>query len=184
MLNKQDIINLGLMRLGNTNLINENQQYLDDIYNAGLKILLGIYYWSFAQRIIQLPLVNDTTEIYNYKYKYTLPTDAASLIKIYNNSFFDNDYIIVGGFLHSKFTPLSLLYVSDSYYPDDTFPSHFGDVFAYWIAKEACSVLAKFELLPTLTALYDKALRKAIGIDGRNKPTVILNSNYYINSRY
>ena len=184
MLSKQDILNLAMMRLGNTNLINENQQYLDVLYSAGIKILLGVYYWSFSQRVIQLPLVNDTTEIYGYKYKYTLPSDMASLIKVYNASFFDNNYTIVGGYLHSNYTPLYLLYVSDSYYPDDVFPSHFGDMFAYWIAKEACSVLAKMELLPTLTALYEKSLTKAMGIDGKNKPTVILNSDYYINSRY
>ena len=110
MINKQQIINLALIRIGDTNPINAdltNNAYINDIYNTGKQILLSKHYWNFAQKIIQLSLINDTTELYPYKYKYELPIDMGALVCLNNKGIVYSDYMIIDKFIDRKSTRLN-----------------------------------------------------------------------------
>lgn len=186
MINKQQIINLALIRIGDTNPINAdltNNAYINDIYNTGKQILLSKHYWNFAQKIIQLSLINDTTELYPYKYKYELPIDMGALVCLNNKGIVYSDYIIIDKFIYINYNPVTLRYVS-ILTENDIYPPYFADVFSFYIAKELCNVRGSSNMLNVLEPLYMQSLKDAISQDGRDVPSPILINNYYTKARF
>ncbi|MCE2706840.1 MAG: hypothetical protein LW807_07170 [Proteobacteria bacterium] len=189
MTTKQQILNMALMKIGDIKLADDdlsNRPYLNIAYATGKDIMLSYHYWNFAKIATDLMLVSESGEIPNYKYKYLVPIDMVSLVKLFS-TYLNNvyDYTIIGKNIYSNEKNLKIMYISNTANDDDIYPPYFAEAFACYIAKEICTVVAgKANMLQVLSPLFQLSLSNAISKDSSEIPSPILKSNYYKNSRY
>ena len=142
---------------------------------------MSLDYWNFAQQITSLGLISSNNDIPNYKYTYLLPSNLATIFSVYNKTFIDRNYKIVGNKLYSNTTPLNCQYSSSDEL--DSYPAHFANCLSYWLAKELCVTLGSSQSQPNLIALFNEAILEARGVNGRDRPSLVYFNDYYSSSR-
>lgn len=181
MISKQDIINTALLSFGDRAPSPVTDDILDSQYTINEQLLLSMEYWNFSQVVTTLGLVSDTFELYNYKYKYNLPTNMANLYSIYYQTLQDRYYRVLGNFLYSNYNPLQCQYTNAESL--EAYPVHFANCLSYLLATKLCVAYGSANSQPSLVQLYQGALREARLINGKDIPSVNYHMNYYSSVR-
>lgn len=177
MLNKQDIINIALVKVGNSPQSSIPASYLDSTFKNGKDYLLSQHLWTFAKTITQLSLSNDFSAD-SWKYAYRLPSNIGKIFDTSPHSTFD----IYGNFLVSNTNPLSLIYTAVDI--QDNYPHYFALAFGAYIAKEvALLIKADTTLNGLLIQDYINYLNDAINTDSAQITSLTFRSNRYIDIR-
>jgi len=127
-------------------------------------------------------MVSDNNELYGYKYKYNLPADLNGIYAIYNKSYIERDYKLVGYNLYSNVFPLDCQYTSSDL--STSYPPHFANCLSYWLSKELCVAMGSSSSQPLLIKLYEESLQQAKLVNGKDKPSPTYISDYYSSARY
>lgn len=143
MTSKTSICNKALRKIGVANVINIDTDQgkpastCKSVYDDILLEVLREYNWSFA--IFRQELNQDsTTPVFEYAYKYVLPTvpQLVKLIEVYEST----EYKIENGYLLSDESTVKIRYVGKETNPNK-YDSLFIDVFATRIASEISYIL-------------------------------------------
>lgn len=179
MLNKQDIINLALVKVGNKPKTEVTDEYIDITYKAGKQYLLGKHYWRFAKIITPLS-INANLVIPDWSYVYRLPNNVGCILDVTPHATYD----IFGANLVCASNPISLIYSATDI--DDSLPSEFGLLLATWMAKEIITIVkgdTSSVLYNILNSQYQEMLLDATATDSASISSLTLHSNRYIDVR-
>ena len=117
-LSEVDIVNHALVELGAQTISSLSASApqavaSNAIYNHTRRELLRKSAWNFALVKIELGQSTDVP-IFDYQYKYALPSDCLRVWKVYG----DSDFKVVGGYIESNLSSCKLEYVKDETDPN------------------------------------------------------------------
>ena len=179
MLNRQDVINLALMKIGNAPKVDITDSYLVLSYKIGKEYLLGLHYWSFAKQVSQLS-IDANVKVPGWEYGYRLPSNLGRVVEVLPYT----PYEIYGNSLVSNSSELSLVYSANDI--SDSFPNYFGILLAVWISKEIATVVKNgvdSGLTNLLNAQYAESLSEALAADSSQSMPLTWRGNRYVDSR-
>ncbi|MHB1231586.1 MAG: hypothetical protein ACYCZQ_03245 [Burkholderiales bacterium] len=160
------ICNQALLGLG-ANLINslsENSiesNACNVVWDNARRTTLSMNSWSFARKRIELG--QDTTApVFEYLYRYTLPSDLLRLVMVYQNT----DYKIEERSIVTNANTCFIKYIFDNTDPA-TWPDYFSDLMAARLRLDLAYALTRSNTQITTSAqLFQNALRVARTLDG------------------
>lgn len=145
----------------------------ENLFPHVLDLTLGAHAWSFAQRRVNLALMQPVDDDAAYPYAYALPSDCVRALRLEGFGALNRSpaYIIEGDTLRATVSGASLLYVLRITDPR-LWPPSFADALAWGMAAELASAkLNESRKQQWAMQNYELVLERAIARDcaGQNK---------------
>jgi hypothetical protein len=187
------LYNLALLHVSDRNLTTTTDAVaaryaLDDAYAGAVDRCLSQGYWNFAMR--QTEETDDTTSDIGYGYSFTKPTDCVRLYNLYADSSLATPllrYEDKGGKWYAEFDTLYAVYVSNHATLGggllSAWPQLFADYVSVCLARMICNRVGAGSLFGTLVEMEQRALRKALAVDGMDEPVRFPPSGSWANAR-
>jgi hypothetical protein len=166
------ICNLALAHIGDQSIVSmtdpsQEARFCTLFYNPVRQEILRQHPWNFATKIVQLNQTV-TPPIFDWTYKYQLPTDFFRLITVnaFGVSQPSQTYEIQGDFLLSDIEAAAISYTADVT-DENLFDSIFVEVFCLRLAARLAKSLAgSMQISQQLNQEYKYLLSEARRIDG------------------
>lgn len=192
-----DLYQRALLHLGERKLasLTENvpaRRHLDSAYNGGASVLACLEngQWNYATRPSAFVYSPSVEPAFGYSRAFNKPTDWVRTTAVSYDGYFENRlerYLDAAAFWFSDLDTIYVKYVSkDVNYGLDIskWPESFINTNALYLAKMSCIRItgdkAKKE---DIERDYVIACEHADGIDGSNKPTILLPSGTWLDAR-
>ncbi len=177
-MNKQDIINMARVRIGQNLSSSDPESDVDLLYDTGKKFLLESRYWTFAKTSQALVAAGDVSYP-NWKYAFRLPTNLG---RIFATDPSKTSYDIYESYLVTDINAINLIYSATDI--EDGFPAYFGELLSLYIAKEICTRrTGSNTLLNDLQKRYAEMYLEAGDLDSKSVPPLRFTSARYIEGR-
>ena len=186
MTSKTELCNLALLKLGKSrvqDIDTDPSQQATDLklaYDFALNQILNEAEWSFAVRRQALNKLTETP-LYQWSYKYALPTNPEylKLISIEN----DPDYTIEGKYILTNESALNITYTARITDPSE-YTTGFKNAFVLLLATKICYNLTGSDSREkTLLSEYENALYQAMTQFKAIRNETPLTSNEWIDIR-
>jgi len=148
-------------------------------YNMIRDELLASHYWNFAMKRAALVVATDSP-VYEYSYKYDLPTDCLRIHSLGDRG----DFKIEGKYIVTNIDSAYALYISSE--TDTTkFPPTFSEALAYRLAANLSYALVQsVSLGENMHKLSDIRLRDARSFDGQEGTLGLIQADEWLGSRF
>lgn len=162
---------------GQGDLVAAAEQAYDFLANQAM----STGFWRFCTKIAQLPLVNETPIVTQWRYIYQLPGDYLKMVRQYPQNYAYEIY--EGGKMYSNLVgPIYIEYVHAV--EPTAFPDYFSTYLIYEIALYlALSNANSAQFVSALTPARDWRLAQAQANDAQNRPQSWLASQPIIANR-
>jgi hypothetical protein len=174
------LFNLALLHVTDRNLSTTTDAVsaryaLDDAYAGAIDHCLSQGYWNFAMR--QSEETDDTEVTIGYTYSFTKPTDCVRLYNLYADASLSSPllrYEDKGGKWYAEIDTLYAVYVSNHATLGggllSAWPQLFTNYVALYLARMISNRIGAGALFGKLAELEQRALRKALAVDGMDEP--------------
>lgn len=183
MASKVDIVNLALTLLGATRINSltdnsESARKMNESYDLIRRELLRSHPWNFAIKRQQLSILAETP-LFEYTYKFQLPSDCLRMIKLTTGEVTVRDYYIENRQVCCDEGTLYIRYIADIT-DTELFDAAFVTCFAARLASELAHAFANDKnLMQLMYELYEKKLRLAKAMDAQESADSKLNNQDY-----
>lgn len=172
LINKHDIINSTIRRLGNSAILsNDLNDQIEQSYQFGIKLLLSSYCWNFNQCIAQLLLDTDITNNTQFSYKFVLPANLQKIIGIFDQkidkSLQQYQYQLINNNIYINCKNAFIQYVSNDFI-DRNVPAYFADYLINWLVIELIYIIGDKTNLNFYLKNLDDSMNRAKSIDSNN----------------
>jgi hypothetical protein len=180
---KVQIANLALVHVGGsaiTSLTDDTNEAraVNQVYDLVRDAVLSDHPWNFAIKRI-IPSVDAGTPVYDFSYRFDLPTDYLRLVGIED----DPDYKISGQFIECDSNPIKIKYVGENDTPTE-YDAMFVMAFALRLASTIAERLTQSSTLSKeLMDAYQFAIRDAKTVDAQSDQPDTLEASEWIDAR-
>tara|TARA_R110002020_G_scaffold61731_8_gene165810 strand:+ start:446 stop:1033 length:588 start_codon:yes stop_codon:yes gene_type:complete len=180
---KVQIANLALVHVGGSAIISltddtNEARAVNQVYDLVRDAVLSDHPWNFAIKRV-IPSVDAGTPVYDFAYRFDLPTDYLRLVGIEDNP----DYKISGQFIECDSNPIKIKYVGENDTPTE-YDAMFVMAFALRLASTIAERLTQSSVLSKeLMEAYQFAIRDAKTVDAQSDQPDTLETNEWLDAR-